>query len=134
MSGTQTDPTGENERLWQLPSKSTEFEEGPVVKAQRDSLILRYDFETPTGEYAWEQLSFSGVIAYRFFDDPSCSEEQIRAYDVLVEVNDSSWLRELLAGRRLEAQEVRHLRIYLDDVGCLEVAGTDFAPPPERGR
>ena len=93
MRPTQPDQPQENATLWRLPSTSTDFEEGPVLRVQRDSLILSSDFEKSSGEYAREHLSFYG---------------------------------------RLEAPGVLHLRIYLDDVGCLEVAATDFTPPPER--
>jgi hypothetical protein len=120
--------------LWRLPAASSGFEEGPVIKSQNDRLVLSYDYETPTGEYAWEDLVFVGVIAYRFVDDPSCRPDQIDAYDQLVEVGDSDWLRQLLAGRRYDASSTRHLRIYLDDVGCLEVAASDFEPPPDRAK
>jgi hypothetical protein len=115
--------------LWCLPAPSTGFEQGPVITHQHDRLVLRYNYETETGVYAWEELTFTGVIAYNFVDDPSCSAEQVGAYDQLVDVPDSPWLRGLLADRRYDASGVRHLRIYLDDVGCLDVAASGFAPP-----
>jgi hypothetical protein len=84
--------------LWRLPSKSTEFEEGPRLTHERDRL----------------------------------TSDQIDAHDQLVEIQNSSWLGELLTDRRYDAPGLRHLRIYLDDVGYLEVAATSFTPPPER--
>lgn len=81
-----------------------------------------------------EDLAFTGVIAYSFIDDASCTAEQIDAYDKLVEVADSDWLRRMLTDRRHESPDVRHLRIYLDDIGCLEVAASGFEPPPDRAR
>jgi hypothetical protein len=118
--------------VWRLPSKSTEFEAGPRLMHERNRLIFSYDYETQTGAYEWEELSFSGVVAYRFVDDPSCTADQIDAYDQLVEIRDSSWLAELLTDRRYDAPGLKHLRIYLDDIGCLEVAATGFTPPPKR--
>jgi hypothetical protein len=118
--------------LWRMPAPSTGFEEGPVVRHQGDRLVVSYDYETPTGAYAWEDLVFTGVIAYTFVDDPACTAEQIDAYDQLVEVTGSAWLAGLLADRRYPAPGVRHLRIYFDDVGCLDVAASAFTPPPGR--
>lgn len=118
--------------IWKLPCMSQEFESGPVLELQRGTLVLRYDFETVTGDYKWEAATFRSVMAVLFTDHESCSEEQVAAYDRLVEVGCSSWLKGLQSARIYPASGIRHLRIYFDELGCYDVAASDFDPPPVR--
>lgn len=69
-----------------------------------------------------ESFSFDGVEAVRITYHRACSEEMIRAYDQLVEIEDSEWLVEVRSRVRAEGPKapVRHLRIYFDDGPCYE--------------
>ena len=120
------------QRLWALPVLSQEFRDGPVVESVRGSLRLRYDYETESGAYKWEEVTFAGVEAFAFTSHESCTEDQVDAYDVLVEVVDSAWIRQLQAARVAPTPRLRHMRIYFDEIGCYEVAAADFEPPPTR--
>jgi len=128
-----TDPVREKVSVaWRLPCLSQEFESGPVAELHRGRLALRYDFETDTGDYEWEALIFRGVISALFTDHESCTADQVAAYDKLVEVEGSEWVQKLRSARIEPARGVRHLRIYFDELGCYDVAASDFEPPPER--
>jgi hypothetical protein len=48
-----TDSVSDATPLWRLAAASTGFEQGPVIRHQDARLVLSYDYETPTGEYAW---------------------------------------------------------------------------------
>lgn len=117
---------------WRLPCLSQEFESGPVAELHRERLVLRYDFETEAGDYEWEALTFHGVISALFTDHESCTADQVAAYDKLVEVEGSVWIEKLQSVRIERARGVRHLRIYFDELGCYDVAASDFEPPPGR--
>lgn len=128
-------PTSDDTReIWSLPVPSQEFRDGPRTELERDSVRLHYDYETQTGEYAWAELTFSGVEALAFTSHESCSEQQVDAYDVLVEVTDSSWIGGIQQPRVSAAEGLRHMRIYFDEVGCYEVVAASFdaptMPPP----
>jgi hypothetical protein len=116
--------------LWKLPRLSQEFRDGPIIRIERDVITMSYDYETPTGAYEWKDVSFSGVAAASFTADESCVEEQVAAYDKLIEVEESGWLTSLQTARQaaqLEpAQGLKHMRIYFDEIGCLDVVATRF--------
>ena len=132
MSMGDTSMTDGPRGLWSLPALSQEFRDGPVAEFVRGSLRLRYDYETNSGAYKWEELTFSGVEAFAFTSHESCTEDQVDAYDVLVEVPDSPWIRQLQVARVAPTHQLRHMRIYFDEIGCYEVAAADFEPPPAR--
>ncbi len=112
------------EPVWTLPHKSQEFNEGPRIRHEMDRLTIAYDFETEDGSYQWEELSFSGVAAIAFTGAAYCTEDQVGAYDKLVEVTDRHWARTLEG----MPQDVHHYRIYFDDAGCYEVLARAFVP------
>jgi hypothetical protein len=114
--------------LLDLPCKSQEFEQGPQVILSRRTVTLKCDYETPTGEYAWLILVFSGVHGFSFTRDYSCKSSQFDAYDKLVEVQSSSWVQMLLDRRpkQVPISPVKHYRIYFDNIGCYEIAAEKF--------
>jgi hypothetical protein len=115
------------ETLWTLPVKSQEFADGPEATLARGALVVRYDFETPSGEYEWSSFSFTRVQASLFTGWQWCTEEQVAAYDRVVEVQDSEWLRTLDASdARMPKTPLRHFRVYFDEVGCYDVAAAAF--------
>ena len=109
--------------VWSVPHPSQEFEEGPILKWERPGLTVSYDFETSSGTYAWEQLAFVSVAAMTFTSLENCTAEQIAAYDVLHELFDSDW------GTRLGRTELRHFRLFFDELGCYEFLASDFVAP-----
>ena len=132
MSVGGTPMTEGMQELWALPVLSQEFRDGPIAKIERTVLRLRFDYETEVGDYAWQELTFNGVEAFVYTAHDSCTEDQVDAYDVLVEVVDSRWVAKLQAARRTRVPALRHLRIYFDEIGCYEVAAASFDPPPIR--
>lgn len=108
---------------------SQEFDKGPRIRQDLgDQFFIAYDFELDGGAYAWDELSFTGVVAFRFTSVHHCSEDQVSAYDKLQEVtNGSSWITATVDA----PPGLRHYRIYFDDVGCYEALATAFVPPFE---
>ena len=112
----------EYEDVWVLPFMSQEFNEGPQLHQGPVEVRLRLDHETETGDYVWTGISFRGVQALTFTGHASCSRDQIRAYDRLVRVKRSEWLRSLSGGE----PELEHYRIYFDEFGCYDIAASGF--------
>lgn len=123
------DENGEINVLWRLPCLSQEFSEGPIAKVSLNGMILAYDRESKTGEYVWDEVRFSGVVAMAFTSYESCTVEHTDAYDMLIEVAESRWLAELQGGRTEPVNELRHMRIFFDEYGCFDIAALDFEPP-----
>ncbi len=101
---------------------SQECSDGPLLRHGPDRLTIEYDFETPDGSYSWAELSFPRTVAFLFTAAGHCTEDQVAAYDKLLEIADSPWLASISdppAG-------TRHLRIYFDDAGCYEVLAGSF--------
>lgn len=116
------------EPVWKMPSPSQEFDQGPRLRQDPgDQLAIAYDFEGEDGTYAWEEILFTGVVAFRFTSARHSSVEQVEAYDQLVRVSGSSWVD----GVGDPPPGLAHYRIFFDDIGAYEVLATGFVPPPE---
>lgn len=89
---------------------------------------LRCVYERNGSMYAGG-IRFSRVCAYRFRAESNCTAWHIEdAYDTLVEVEQSSWISELLtaeSGGSRGQRRVRHFLIYIDSSGAYEVAAED---------
>jgi len=76
-------------------------------------------------------LKFSRVVAVRMRAERSCTKWHIEAaYDILVEIGDSSWIQEVRSDAQAEWQDkwlMHHYMIYLDSVGCFEVLAESWA-------
>lgn len=107
-----------------LPMTTAECEEGPIVEARPGSLRVRYDAEGEDGP-VWLTLAFEDALAYRFTPEVSVTELMVQAYSRVVEVLDSDWREHLestaAAGGAKLPPALRHLAIYFDHAGCLEV-------------
>jgi hypothetical protein len=70
----------------------------------------------------FDTFLFDGIFASQVTYHSACSVDMIEAYDRLVEVSSSLWLREVQA-RVADAggpSTLKHYRIYLDDGPCYE--------------
>ena len=77
----------------------------------------------------WSQVvEFVQAEATRWHSEPlSTLWHSEGSYNVLVEVVDSSWIRELLEGASPGAWQLplRHFLVYIEDYGAYEVAAAD---------
>src|SRR6185503_8107808 len=115
--------THSSHTVWRLPCKSQECNEGPRLETSFDTAKLLFDYETDSGEYAWDSIELAGVRGLSFTAAQSCLPEQIDAYDKLVEINPSEWI-DSLQNRSPGgyAPKLYHYRIFFDEVGCYEFA------------
>jgi len=114
------------EVVWSLPVPSQEFQQGPHILISAGKVTLGWDFESESGDYEWSSAEFTGVEAAKFTAHSSCTPDQVRAYDRLVKVEPSDMLASL---RGAGPKFLQHLRIYFDEVGCLDVVAEGFRPP-----
>jgi RHS repeat-associated protein len=100
-------------------------------------LVLQFDYDR-NGSIYRSGIKFNGVIAHRHRSDPLCTAWHIEeVYDILAEIQRSSWLYELQTDARQNENEYPksfHYMIYLDGSGCYEiVAGSWEALLEEEG-
>jgi len=109
--------------VWALPFKSQEFAKGPELVQQRGKVELRLDHETEGGGYEWTAIRFQELHAISFTAWRSCTRDQVRAYDRLVEVDPSGWVASLAS----LPKGVKHYRVFFDEWGCYDVIAQGFA-------
>ncbi len=114
--------------VWVMPFKSQEFSRGPELVQKSGRAELRLDYETRTGVYAWKSIRFVGISALEFTAWPSCTPEQVSAYDRFVEVEPSDWIRSLSG----LPDGTHHFRVFFDDIGCYDVAAKELQVDDDR--
>jgi hypothetical protein len=117
--------------LWKLPCRSQLFRQGPHATVYRRTVIIKYDCLNSNDEYRWASITFTGVHGFSFTRDYSCTPDQIKAYDKIVEITSSAWAEELTARwpKAIPIKPLKHYRIYFDSVGCYEIAAENFDAP-----
>lgn len=118
-----------------IPEPSTAFVSEVVFEKRGGTVRLRYEYDRDGVVYR-SGIAFAGVRALRQQAESHCTAELVReAYDTLVEVEGSDWIRELRAAqpeRNRGCGEVRHYMIYLDGSGCYEVVARSWEALPEQ--
>jgi hypothetical protein len=113
--------------IWTLPSPSTGVIEYPTLKQlPRKELELSFALQDAEDDARRRfRLRFSGVEAFKWTSLTSCNEEMIKsAYDKLIDVGQSDWLRqcsEISARVGSGPKALHHYRIFFDDGPCFEV-------------
>jgi hypothetical protein len=113
--------------LWKMPSPSSGLEGVAFKEMPRRTCVLSFQYENRDGGFAACELRFHDVAALRCTYLPALTADMIRsAYDKLVEIRNSAWLREANSIRPDEPKLLRHLRICFDDGPCYEFLCVEF--------
>lgn len=107
--------------VWKLPCASQEFMESPTANLAAGDLSISYDFEQEDGEYGKSAINFNGVESFNFTLFETCKPEQVDAYDKLLEIEDSALLAEHQSRKIEQEEDLRHYRIFFDEIGCYDV-------------
>jgi hypothetical protein len=119
---------------WKVPVPSTSFVSGPNFEQRpRRVCVLSWEYEgnsefakAPREGTIHQDLIFSGVAAFKCTYGLLCGADTInRAYDALVDLGETEWLRALRArveGPQKQKGEIslHHLAIFFDDGPCYE--------------
>ena len=116
--------------LYEIPLPSTSIEHTDFCGG-----ILHYHY-VRDGEYYRGGIRFKRVPAYRFRAERCSTVPHFEgAYDTLVEVEDSDWVKEIYADTDKlyrDRWEMHHYKIYLDSGGLYEVIAESWEVLPER--
>jgi hypothetical protein len=103
---------------------------------RRCSLSYSYEIENTDFE-VHERLVFEGVEAFKCTYYTANSVEVFDAYDRILKIVPSSWLKEIknnLTQNGTEASSLAHLRIFFDDGPCYEFICRSFEVVAEERR
>jgi hypothetical protein len=117
--------------LYTLPLPSTELDDDLVLCGD----VLRFLYRRDGFKYQ-AGIKFEKVAATRTRAERCCTAWHIDvAYDVLVSVEDSDWLKQITAETAEQWRDkwtMHHYMIYADSVGCFELIAESFRILPER--
>jgi hypothetical protein len=113
-----------NQVIWELPYPSTEIDNDfPEAILRSTILSIRIEYV----ESKAIDLRFGSVVAMLFTEWTACPEQVLDAYDVILNVRDSDFLRQIEASLHIDRpKSLNHYRLYLDDIGCYEVIAASF--------
>jgi hypothetical protein len=114
----------QEKKLWETPIPSTSFEGDSILCGQ----VLRFQFYRGA-MFVRGGIRFKHVLATRTRAERCCTPEHIKAYDSLIELENSTWLQEL--SRDTDPQwrqhwEMHHFMIYLDSAGSFEIVAQSW--------
>lgn len=119
--------------IFELPLPSTDFATEAFFHDEGSVAIVRYGIGSGTGNKVGG-IKFFGVSAFKKTIELCCSPWHIEvAYDMLVEVEDSTWRKEVwsnLPERHRDNRNAHHYMIYLDSSGCFEVLAESWQVLP----
>ncbi|WHY84546.1 hypothetical protein QNH39_18025 [Neobacillus novalis] len=108
-------------RIYKIKELAQEFNESPKIQTRGRDVILSYDYEQDTGEYAWKSIIFVETIAYRVSKMSCVGEDVLKSYNSISEVKYSQWLNEIKASYRGSQKfEYKHYLIFFDEYGTYE--------------
>lgn len=126
--------SSEKRPLATLPVPSTSLLSDATFEHPGGEALLRFEFERE-GVASRGGLRFEKVRSYRFCAEGHCTAWHVTdVYDTLAEVQDSEWVDELPAAEPSETSgrwDVHHFMVYIDSVGCFEVAAAAWSWLPE---
>lgn len=109
------------EKVFDIEGASQEFSQSPQLENKGRNVILKYDFETETGEYNWSGITFINVITYRITSSICEELYMISAYDSVSIVKNSKWIKEIKnVYQGEELFDFNHYVIHFEDYGSYE--------------
>ena len=109
--------------IFEIPCCSTDLTYEVSTTYEKSDWILRFAFDRE-GKGFRSGIRFNSVMAYKYLNAFHCTAWHIDAYDTVVEVSDSDWVRSAYAAmdenQRKNLQKLRHFMIFFDDGGAYE--------------
>lgn len=108
-------------KLFGIKGPSQEFIKSPQLDRSGKNMVLKYDYETETGEEKLAGIVFSDVVSCKITKEICVETHFIEAYDTVCIVKDSSWIMEIENSYQGEKPfDFFHYVIYFEDYGSYE--------------
>lgn len=111
--------------LWELPYPSANMDP-PWIGMDGADWVLRY--REPLTDMQRE-LRFLNPDYVAFTSADEVTEDQLLAYDQVVELDQSPLPQAVSSERRSDRPPLKHYRIFYDDFGALDAFAEGFVPP-----
>lgn len=110
-------------KIYDIKYLAQDFIESPQIRIIDKNVVLIFDYEKESGEYAKTGIVFQDVLATRHILNSDVELYMIEAYNVVAVVEASPWLREYSVAQG----EYQHFIVYFDEYGAYEFLAADFA-------
>jgi len=106
---------------------------GPKLSAEKDKLIVSYDFEEDDGRLTQGQMTFEMVLSFEYKDNSCCIADDVISGAEIRILDRSEYLERILnlwdksvgwQAWQLEKggrSRFKHFTIYFDDAACLNL-------------
>ena len=118
--------------LYKHKKHSTELYDSPRVEFDEENnfiVVADYIRGEKTGPVKYKYI-FKHVFGFRYSCQPLCTSNEINAYDQIVEVLDSEWLKNFdkldEEFTHTKKEELHHYMTYFDSEGVYEVIAKSF--------
>jgi len=114
-----------------IPVPSTAFlEDAEFLQLLGRKCSLKYYYEGED-DYSiiFEELIFDGVESFKCTYFMACSLEMHYAYDKVLNVGLSQWLKDIIENllqNNADSKDLKHFRVYFDDGPCYEFICRSF--------
>jgi hypothetical protein len=116
-------------KVFNIKELAQEFVHSPKIEMMGADIILMFDYETDTGEYKWTGITFKNALEYKHTNENEVDEELLKAYNSVVEVKNSIWLKQVISAKgNIENNKLyKHFLVYFDGYGAYEFVSSDVA-------
>lgn len=113
--------------VWNFPVPSTALEGTKLIYPGGDAWLLFDYYDEQKDDIFNSGIVFEAVQAHKHLTE-AFTESTMGAYDCLVEVTDSAWIKELKAINSEIANlwKIKHYAIYLKSSGLFEFAARGY--------
>ena len=125
-----------------LPRRTSQTVSGPRYSGDKNSLVVKYDYEHDDGVRDWCAVVFQEVLRFDFRQDACCDEGDVLGSEGMVSLDQSPFLQETIAlwQESVGSQDwhqkhgggarFRHFKMYFDDAACLDVIAASCTVAP----
>ena len=113
--------------IYDIPHPTTGCWDVPEIVRCGDDAVLRYDYETEDGTFAWAEIRFRNAVVFHLVVVDQCTIEHLSAYSKVISVANSAWAHD---ANTSASTPLTHYRAFFDDhVGCFEVLAESVECP-----
>ncbi len=124
-------------KLWEIPMISHELEDDFQVIIDGSTISLSIQYSNPFFPDIKQKtiITFDTVLCYRYTTD-CFTRELYDAYDTLVKIDVSQWLKEIkqMYSYEYNILQPKHYAVYIDSRGLYEFIAKDYEVREEKDR
>lgn len=116
--------------IYKFKEPATSLHDAPKINYDLDDFIMDLEFIDANDKKTKYKLHFKNVYGYQYSSEILRTEYYIDAYNKIIEITDSNWLKPLneqdLSHLNLENEDLHHYMIYFDGNGIYSFIAKSF--------